>query len=293
MHVLLIDVNNIYRRYHGAMKSDGDEESQQRALKAMEATQSKIFTLCNQLGATHACAFFDGDGHTWRHDIHPTYKFDKQTMQPKVKPQAMVDSLFLCQSNLDNAGIKTHRKESQEADDSIATIANKLKGKSGIKVTVVSNDKDFSQLYEKNIRGFHPFKNEYIEEKDVKEKYGYSGEKFLELLTLSGDDADNIPGVYGVKEKTAKKLLDEYGSIENMKLCSHLMKGKLAENFSKVSGVIDTELKRLINLRDISVKLDFSLSDMRVPSIYRNKNLDAESEFQKKRQKRRTSHYTP
>jgi 5'-3' exonuclease len=274
MHVLLIDGNNMYRIFHGAMKDAGAEDSQERSLKAMEATQSKIFNVCNLLGSTHACVFFDGEGETWRHQMHPTYKYDKSTMQPKEKPQAMTDSIYLCQSNVENAGIKTYRKEGLEADDGIATIANALKGKDDITVTIVSNDKDFCQLYEDNVRGYQPFKNQFVTEKDVKEKYGYSGGKFLELLTLAGDDSDNIPGVAGVKEKTAKKLLDEYGSIENMKLCSNLMKGKLAENFSKVSDVIDDVYKRLIDLRDMKVDLDFKLSDMRTPEQFRNKNLD-------------------
>jgi len=274
MHVLLIDGNNIYRRFHGAMKKAGSEDSQERAIQAMEATQTKVFNICNMLGSTHACVFFDGDGETWRHKVHPTYKFDKVTMKPKEKPQAMVDSIYLCQSNIENAGIKTHRKEGREADDSIASVANSLKGRDNITVTVVSNDKDFCQLYEDNVRGYHPFKAEFITEKDVKEKYGYSGGKFLEVLTLAGDDSDNIPGVPGVKEKTAKKLIDEYGSIEHMKLCSHLMKGKLAENFTKVSDVIDDVYKRLIDLRDMKVDLDFKLSDMRLPEQFRNKNID-------------------
>jgi DNA polymerase-1 len=195
-------------------------------------------------------------------------------MKPKEKPQAMVDAIYLCQSNVENAGIKTYRKEGVESDDAISTVANALKNKDNIKVTVVSNDKDFFQLYEGNVRGYHPFKAEFITDKDVKEKYGYSGYKFLELLTLAGDNADNISGVPGVKEKTAKKLLDEYGSIENMKLCSHLMKGKMAENFTKVSDIIDTVYLRLINLRDMQMDLDFKLSDMRTPEQFRNKNIE-------------------
>lgn len=271
MHVILIDGNNIYRVFHGALKEHGDNESKVRAVKAMEATQVKVFGILNMLGATHACVFFDGEGETWRHQIHPTYKYDKKTMLPKEKPEAMIESLYVCQSNFDNSGIKTYRKEGQEADDGIATIANALKGKNNITVTIVSNDKDFCQLYEKNIRGYKPFDNLFITEKDVKEKYGYSGYKFLEILTLSGDDADNIPGVYGVKEKTAKKLMDEYGSIENMKLCINLMKGKLAENFAKSYDSIDSIYKRLINLRDMKVELNFNLSQMRIPQNFMKK----------------------
>lgn len=273
MHIILIDANNIYRTFHGAMKDKGSEDSQERALSAMEATQVKIFNICRKIAGTHAVVCFDSEQPNWREEIYPEYKMDSKTGERRVKPESMISALSLCQENISNAGVGVIKRDGFEADDIIASIANSLKGRDNILVTIASNDKDFFQLYEKNIRGYQPFKETFIYESDVIDKYGFSGYSFLEVLTLSGDDADNIKGVKGVKEKTARKLLTEYGSIENIVLCSGLIKGQLGKNLEAVKDDIENVFKRIINLRDIQIELNVKLSNFRLPSKFKNPDI--------------------
>lgn len=266
----LFDGNGIYRRFHGALKSEGEEDSIERATKAMEETQRKIFNTINELGFTHVCVFFDGEGHTWRHEKYPMYKADKKTGLKKEKPQAMKDCIRMCQDNLDRTGIKTFRHEKLESDDGMANIANKLKNSNDILVVTVAIDKDFDPLFENNVLGYDPFKKFYKNEQWVVEKYGFSGNKLVDYFSLAGDDSDNIPGVVGVKDKKAKQLIDEYGSMENVILCSDNLSDTMNKNVT--SARQDLPLyKELINLREIDFPLGFKMSDMRVPNTFAQK----------------------
>lgn len=280
-HIVLFDGNNIYRRMHGGMKTVGDDESEERAYSAMNATQEKIFKITNELSSTHCCVFFDGEDPTWRSEVLPEYKFDKSTGAPKQKPQAMVDAIRLCQSNISQTGIKTSRIENHEADDSIATIANILRDKPNTLVTIVSTDKDFNPLVYGNVRQYHPFDKISMDEDYVKEKRGCSRQTYMELLTMSGDASDNIPGVPGVGDKRGLKLLKEYGDLDTLILCSEAIGGKAGEWITDNPDKV-RDYRKLIDLSSINVELGFSLREMRTPEKFRNKGPSSPQQGQKK-----------
>lgn len=268
-HIVLFDCNSIYRRMHGGMKKEGEEDSPERAYAAMNATQEKVFKAIHDLSATHACAFFDGEEKTWRSEILPDYKFDKATGKEKEKPVAMKDAILECQKNIAQAGVKTLRKENYEADDCIATIVNIMRDRPNARVTIVSTDKDFNPLVYGNVTQYHPFDKVTIDEAYVKEKRGCSREKFTDLLALSGDAADGISGVPGIAAKKGLKLLDEYNDLETLILCSEAINGKsgqwITDNPEKLR-----DYKKLIDLSNINVDLGFSLKEMRTPENMRN-----------------------
>lgn len=268
-HIVLIDCNSIYRRMHGGLKKEGEEDSPERAYSAMNYTQEKVFKTIHSLSATHVCAFFDGEDKTWRSEVLPEYKYDKATGKPKEKPQVMKDAILECQKNISEAGVKTLRKENYEADDCIATIANIMRNRPNTRVTIVSTDKDFNPLVYDNITQYHPFEKTTIDENYVKEKRGCSRETFTDLLALSGDAADGISGVPGIAAKKGLKLLEDYNDLETIILCSEAITGKsgqwITDNPDKLR-----DYKKLIDLSNINVELGFSLKEMRTPEKMRN-----------------------
>ena len=101
-----------------------------------------------------------------------------------------------------------------EADDLIATYTDQIL-KRGAKVTIVSSDKDFMQLFKKNVRIFDPIKNKILNLDDVKNKFGVEPNMIIDVQALVGDPSDNVPGVPGIGVKTAAELINHYKTLEN------------------------------------------------------------------------------
>ncbi len=152
----------------------------------------------------------DSPEKNFRHAIYPQYKEHRQRMPEELSVQIpLIERLI--------RGFNLHilKKSGMEADDLIGAAA--LKGaKLGYDVTIVSGDKDLMQLVGRGIRMFDPLKDAWYDEAGVKEKMGVPPERITDLLGLMGDASDNIPGVPGVGEKTARALLDRYSTLENV-----------------------------------------------------------------------------
>ena len=110
-----------------------------------------------------------------------------------------------------------------EADDCIATYVDQRR-KKGAKVTIVSSDKELTQLYQKNVRIFDPMKNKFITEEDVVKKFGVDASKVIDVQSLAGDSSDNVPGVPGIGVKTATELINKYGTLEKLLKSAHEIK---------------------------------------------------------------------
>lgn len=270
MHVLLFDVNNIYmKNLKGIQGNEKDLDITKAAMKAKDFTQSKIFNISKKLQPTHICAAFDADGLYWRNNILSDYKFDNKTNKQKVRDKEIIESLFLCQEMLEKKGIKTVKKDLCEADDIIATITNIVRGRDDIELTIVSADKDLSQLYYKNVKGIDPFdlNKGYLTEKTVKEKFdGLSREKIAEYLALVGDQSDNIKGIPNIGKKSAIKLLKEYNNLEYLLLCADNVSGKKGESLKENSKELKKYMQ-IIDLKDININLGFKMSEMKTPNF--------------------------
>ncbi|MGL9732944.1 MAG: DNA polymerase I [Wolbachia sp.] len=154
---------------------------------------------------------FDSGKKNFRHDLYPEYKANRVT-----PPEDLIPQFAILRKAVEAFNLSYEEIEGYEADDIIATLVAKHANHEDFKVIVVSSDKDLFQLLNHNILMFDPIKNIYIDEKQVIGKFGVNSNRLLDLFSLIGDTSDNIPGVPGIGPKTAVKLLDEFGSLDNI-----------------------------------------------------------------------------
>jgi DNA polymerase-1 len=154
---------------------------------------------------------FDRAEKTFRHALDETYKAQRAAMPDDLVPQ-IEDAKRLCRA----MGLAVVEEPGYEADDLIATLAERAK-KEGLRVEIASADKDLFQLVEDDrVFVWHPAKEELLDEKGVEAFFGVPPEKVVDVLALMGDAADNIPGVAGIGEKGARDLIATFGSLDGV-----------------------------------------------------------------------------
>ncbi|MFA4983803.1 MAG: DNA polymerase I [Candidatus Omnitrophota bacterium] len=203
-------------------------------------------------------ACFDVSRDTFRQKKFAAYKIHRPPM-----PEGLSSQMPFIRQLVSGYGIAVFEKEGYEADDIIATIAARAK-EEGLKVTVVSSDKDILQLVDEDTEVFNPYKDNGItyDAEKVRGAFGVSPSQIPDLIALMGDEADNIPGISGVGEKTAKALIKEFGSLESVLAHANRIIPK------KVSGAIEANMRtatlnKELAVLDSRVKLDFSLDMLR------------------------------
>ena len=164
---------------------------------------------------THIAVAFDPPGGTFRNQLYPQYKANRPPT-----PQLIIDALEPLTELVQAMNIPVLMLKGYEADDVIGTIA-KRSAAEGLDVYMVTPDKDYGQLIDKTIYQYKPGKsgndNEIIDVKGICERYGIGSPlQVIDMLTICGDTADNVPGVKGVGEVGAAKLISKYGSVENI-----------------------------------------------------------------------------
>lgn len=153
----------------------------------------------------------DAKGPTFRNEIDPNYKANRP-----APPEALTAQLPIAIEWIEKMGFKTLMREGFEADDMIASITKKA-SEAGMKVRIVSHDKDLYQLIDdNNVVLVDAIKRKEINEAECLEKYGIRPEQFTDYQALLGDSADNVPGVKGIGKVTAEKLLKQYETLENI-----------------------------------------------------------------------------
>jgi len=153
----------------------------------------------------------DSKGKCFRHEIFHEYKANRPPA-----PQDLIDQLPIAIKWIKQMGFKQLELSGYEADDIVASVA-KIAKANGFRVEIVSHDKDLYQLIDDdNVVLYDPIKKEDINEEKCKLKFGVKPKFIIDYLSLVGDSADNIPGVKGVGAKGAKKLIDEFGTVENI-----------------------------------------------------------------------------
>ena len=147
---------------------------------------------------------------TFRNDIYPDYKANRDET-----PEDLIPQFDLIREATKAFNLPTDEMQGFEADDLIATYC-KISTEQGIPVRIISADKDLMQLVNNNVEMFDPMKEKIIGPNEVKDKFGVSPEKVIDVQALAGDSVDNIPGVPGIGIKTAAQLIEEYGSLESL-----------------------------------------------------------------------------
>jgi DNA polymerase-1 len=204
---------------------------------------------------------FDAKGPTFRHEIYADYKANRPPM-----PDDMAAQIPVIKSIVKNLNIKIIERQGYEADDIIGTLARVCEEK-GLHVVMVTGDKDFRQLITPNALMWDTMKDAITNHASLKETYGFEPEKFIDVMGLSGDATDNIPGVPGVGEKTAVDLIRQFGSFGSVfDHLEEIKKKKLKENLLEFqdNAVLS---KKLVTI-DRFVPVDESVEQLKVGKPY-------------------------
>ena len=244
-----------------------------RAFYAMPALQNKsgLYTnsvygfalmlerMLEDIKPKYALVAFDKGKQTFRHKTYQDYKGTRDKT-----PSELVEQFGYVRELLDSYGIKYEEHFDYEADDIIGSYA-KLAEKAGLEVIIISGDKDLTQLASDNITIYYTRRGvtevDHYTPEFINEKYGLSPEQIIDMKGLMGDKSDNIPGIAGIGEKTAIKLLAEYKTVENVldnidnisgkKLKERLAEGKEDALLSKELATIFTEVPVENKLEDL------------------------------------------
>lgn len=190
-----------------------------------------MLRMVEQMQPTHLFVAWDVSRDTFRRELYPAYKGTRGELPDELHPQfeTMKDVLSAL-------GVPQHFDEQYEADDIIGTMAIKAADE-GHKVLVLTGDKDALQLVRPNVKVAIMRKGitelDMFTPESLQESWGLTASQITDLKGLMGDTSDNIPGVPGIGEKTAKKLLAEYETVENLIANRHLLKGKMKEKIEE------------------------------------------------------------
>ncbi len=197
----------LYRAFHAIR---GLSDSKGKPTNATFGFTRILLKLLKEKEPEYVAVFFDVKGPTFRHDRYPDYKANRPPMPEELAIQIPDIKQVVAALN-----ITIVEKQGFEADDLIGTYA-RIAEDEGFKPFMVTGDKDFMQLVTDNAVIWDPMKEEFIDAKAIKDKFGISPVQVIDMLGLAGDTADNIPGVPGVGPKTALKLIDEFGTMTDI-----------------------------------------------------------------------------
>ncbi|MCS7215536.1 MAG: DNA polymerase, partial [Thermodesulfovibrio sp.] len=246
----------IYRAYH-AIK--GLSTSYGFPTNAIYGFTRMIMKLCKEKNVSKILCAFDSPHPTKRHKLYEEYKITRPET-PKDLP-VQIDYI---KKIIDALGITRIEIPGYEADDIIATTIEITKEAPHLSFIIVSLDKDMLQLVSDNVKIYDPFNEILIDREYVIKKYGIPPEKLNDFMALVGDTTDNIPGVKGIGEKTAKSLIKRYGSIENiiknldfikpLKVAELIRKNMESLKISKELVILKKDVPIQINMEDIKIK---------------------------------------
>ena len=206
---------------------------------------------------THFAVIFDASGDTFRNEIYPDYKANRD-----APPEDMVPQFPLVRDATRAFNVPCIEMTGFEADDLIATYA-KQAAALGAEVTIVSSDKDLMQLVDDRIEMLDPMKDKVIGPDGVVEKFGVGPDKVVEVQALAGDSTDNVPGVPGIGIKTAALLIDEYGDLETLLAqADGIKQKKRRENLIEFAE--QARISKKLVMLDQNVPVDVALDEMGV-----------------------------
>ena len=248
----------IYRSYYALLRAP--------RINSKGLNTSAIMGFCNTLNEvltkenpTYIGVAFD-HGKTFRHDAFPAYKAQREETPEDIKA-----SVPIIKDILRAYKIPILQADGFEADDIIGTIAIQA-GEKGIDTYMLTPDKDYGQLIRKNVKMYRPQHGggyEILGEKEIAQKYGISSStQIIDLLALMGDSADNFPGCPGVGEKTAAKLINQFGSVENLLNNTSQLKGKLKEKVE--NAVEDIKMSYFLATIRTDVPTDIKMEDLKL-----------------------------
>lgn len=276
--LFLLDAFALIYRAHFALSKNPRFTSSGLNTSAIMGFTNTLLEVLKKENPSHMAVVFDTAAPTERHTDFADYKAHREAM-----PEDLAAAIPYIIRLIEGFNIPAVFADGYEADDIIGTLAKKAE-KEGFTVYCMTPDKDFAQLVSENIFIYKPARMgngvEILGVKEILEKWEIERvDQVIDILGLWGDAVDNIPGIPGVGEKTAKLLVKQYGSVENIIKNSHELKGKLKENVENFAeqGLISKKLATI--LLDAPVELDVDALHVDEPNREVLEALFAELEF--------------
>lgn len=276
--LFLLDGMALIYRAHFALSKNPRFTSAGVNTSAVMGFANTLMEILKKENPTHIAVVFDTAAPTERHTDFEAYKAHRQSM-----PEDLAAALPYVFKLIEGFRIPVITKDGYEADDIIGTLAKEAEQK-GFQVFCMTPDKDFAQLVSENIFIYKPARMgndmEILGVKEVLEKWEIENvSQVIDILGLWGDAVDNIPGIPGIGEKTAKSLIKQYGSVENIIANAHELKGKQRENVETFAeqGLLSKKLATI--LLNVPVEFDETALEVETPSRELLEPLFAELEF--------------
>ena len=245
-HVFLIDGSGyIFRAYHALppmKRPDGTP------VNAVYGFTSMVMKLIDDSDADYLAVIFDTARKTFRSEIYNEYKANRPP-----PPDDLIPQFSLIRDVVTAFGVPQAEMEGFEADDLIATYARQA-ADAGHRVTIVSSDKDLMQLIDDNISMMDPMKGTEISYAEVEKKFGVKPDRVIDIQSLAGDSADNVPGVPGIGVKTAALLINEYGDLDTLlERAGEIKQNKRRENLIEFADLARTSRELVTLKQDVPV----------------------------------------
>lgn len=241
----------LYRAFH-ALPSLSNAEGQPTG--AIFGVGNMLRRLLEQHQPEHVAVVFDAPGKNFRHEMYGEYKAHRPPMPDELRSQ--IEPLYAL---IDAMGLKRLIVPGVEADDVIATLTH-IASQQGFNVLISSGDKDLAQLVDEGVVVEDSMQNRALTPALVEEKFGVAPKLVGDLLALTGDGADNIPGVEKVGPKTAAKWLNQYGSLEQLIASADEVGGKVGENLRQALDILPLS-RQLVALKS-DVALDVTIDEL-------------------------------
>ena len=270
--LILIDgTAYLYRAFH-ALPPLTNKQGENTG--AIHGFLKALFKIIEDFAPEHIGLIFDAKGKNFRHDIYSEYKANRSKMPDELSEQ--IPKLY---EILELLGYPPIIIDGVEADDVIGTLSKQFRKTKDVRI--FSGDKDFAQLVNSSVAIINPITLEIMDEVAVKKKFGIDAKYIIDYLALVGDKSDNIPGLPGVGSKTASRLINQYGSVENIIKNKNLISGKVGETLkenvdqlklSKILATIKEDLDLNINLKNL-IKKD--TDDDKIVKIFKRLELNS------------------
>jgi DNA polymerase I len=250
--IVLVDGSNyIYRAFYAIPLLTNSKGFPTNAIYGFT---NMLLKLLRGLKPDYIVMTFDLKGPTTRHEEFVDYKATRKPM-----PDDLIPQIPFIKDVVRGLSISVLEKQGVEADDIIGTLAVRA-SKQGWRTVIVSGDKDLMQLVDENVTMMDTMKDKTYDVAAVKERFGVGPDKVVEILGLMGDMSDNIPGVPGIGPKTAQRLIEEYGTLENvLQNADNLRNVKLRDTFRTYAEQARLS-HQLANIRK-DIEIDFDLRD--------------------------------
>lgn len=255
MDLYLIDGHSyFYRAFHAIRNLSNSKGVPTNAIFGFT---NMLFKLVRERKPDAIAVVMDSPGPTERHKIYEQYK----AQRPET-PGDLISQIPHLKKIISAFNIRSFEMPGLEADDIICSIAKKAAAE-GLNVYILTGDKDMMQVVGSNIRIYDPMKELLIEDKDVVERYGVPPSRMAELMALTGDTSDKIPGVKGIGEKTAKELLSETSlddliahpeKIRNERVRKMITEGMDMIRLSRTLATIDSDLPVEVDIRALAAR---------------------------------------